>query len=59
MSTTKRIVVPLVTGLALWFVASCMDIIPAEVAPIVRPELQRYERTWVSLQMLYGAGKGL
>ena len=34
-NTTKRIVVPLVTGLMLWFVTSCMDIIPAEVAPVV------------------------
>ncbi len=37
MSTTKRLVVPLVTGLAVWFVASCMDIIPAEVAPSCVP----------------------
>lgn len=57
MSHTKRIAVPLIAALAMWFIASWMDVIPAEVAPVVRPDLQRYEQTLVSLQMLYGVGK--
>jgi hypothetical protein len=59
MRSTKRIVVPLVTALAFCLVASFMDVIPADVAPVVRPDLQRYERTWVSMQMLYGMGRAL
>jgi hypothetical protein len=38
-------------------VASFADLIPAEVAPIVRPDLQHFQPARVSIQMLYGIGK--
>ena len=56
MKTSKHYLVPLVLALGTWFVATFLDVIPAEVAPTCRPELKQFHRTLTSMQSLYGFG---
>ncbi len=56
MKTAKRCLLSAVLATAMWLVASFLEVIPVEVAPTCRPELQRFTPTRTSLQMLHGVG---
>ena len=57
MNKKRKYVVQVSLALVAWIAASFADLIPAEVAPVVRPDLQHYQSEWVSIQMIYGIGK--
>ena len=57
MNEKRKYVVQVVFALVAWITAPFADLIPAEVAPVIRPDLQHYQLEWVSMQMIYGIGK--
>jgi len=52
----KRCLLPAAMAVATLLAASFWEVIPVEVAPTCRPELQHFTPTRTSIQMLHGVG---